>query len=73
MENNIVDFPKKLNDQIAVKCWMLNNEIAVALSRYHEEEQFVSIVGVLLEMLKRNPTLKPALLQLLERKQDDKG
>jgi len=66
MQQNVIDYPRKLANQVEIKTWLLNHEIAEILSRYHEEEQFVAVIGVLLEMFRKNPTLEPALMKLLE-------
>jgi len=63
---DVIDFPRKLANQIEIKAWILNHEIAEVLSRHHEEEQFVAVIGILLEMFKKNPSLEPALMKLLE-------
>lgn len=65
MEENVIQL-KQTPSKVDVKIFNLNNDLAYLLSKYSEEEQFVAVVGILLAMFEKNPTLKEALLKLLE-------
>ena len=65
MEENVIQL-KPTPSKTDVKVFNLNNDLAYLLSKYTEEEQFVAVAGILLSMFGKNPTLKEALLKLLE-------